>query len=92
MKRWIFLILMLLPAWSLASQEVDHQALSLAKQIDDVLWYQKAGDVAYIDKVYIPTVPRWKKTIPLDREPAIRSRCGHTSLFQEILILQKNTR
>jgi len=64
MKRWIFLILMLLPAWSLASQEVDHQALSLAKQIDDVLWYQKAGDVAYIDKVYIPTVPRWKEDNP----------------------------
>lgn len=64
MKKWIFLILMLLPAWSLAAQEVDHQALSLAKQIDDVLWYQKVGDVAYIDKVYIPTVPRWKEDNP----------------------------
>ncbi len=64
MKKCIFLILMLLPAWSLLAQEVDHQALSLAKQIDDLLWYQKVGDVAYIDKVYIPTVPRWKEDNP----------------------------
>lgn len=55
---------MVLPAWSLSAQEVDHQALSLAKQIDDLLWYQRVGDVAHIDKVYIPTVPRWKEDNP----------------------------
>jgi hypothetical protein len=64
MKKWIFLILMVLPAWPLAAQEVDHQALTLAKQIDDLLWHQRVGDVAYIDKVYIPTVPRWKEDNP----------------------------
>ena len=48
MKKWIFLILMVLPAWSVAAQEVDHQALMLAKQTDDLLWYHKVGDVAYI--------------------------------------------
>jgi len=30
---------------------------ALAKKIDDLLWFQRAGDVALIDKVYIPTVP-----------------------------------
>ncbi|MDD3639723.1 MAG: prolyl oligopeptidase family serine peptidase, partial [Bacteroidales bacterium] len=65
MKKWIFLILMVLPAWSVAAQEVDHQALMLAKQTDDLLWYHKVGDVAYIDKIYIPTVPRWKEENPV---------------------------
>jgi dipeptidyl aminopeptidase/acylaminoacyl peptidase len=29
----------------------------LQKAIDDVLWFDRVGDVAEIDKVYIPTVP-----------------------------------
>jgi dipeptidyl aminopeptidase/acylaminoacyl peptidase len=29
----------------------------LAKKIDDVLWFDRVGDVADIDKVYVPTVP-----------------------------------
>ena len=59
-----YFLLMLLPAWAMTAQEVNHQSLSLAKQIDDLLWYHKVGDVAYIDKVFIPTVPRWKEKNP----------------------------
>lgn len=29
----------------------------LAKKVDDLLWFERAGDVAEIDKVYVPTVP-----------------------------------
>jgi dipeptidyl aminopeptidase/acylaminoacyl peptidase len=29
----------------------------LRKKVDDVLWFDRVGDVARIDKVYIPTVP-----------------------------------
>lgn len=29
----------------------------LQKKVDDVLWFDRVGDVARIDKVYIPTVP-----------------------------------
>jgi dipeptidyl aminopeptidase/acylaminoacyl peptidase len=29
----------------------------LQKKIDDVLWFDRVGDVADIDKVYVPTVP-----------------------------------
>jgi dipeptidyl aminopeptidase/acylaminoacyl peptidase len=32
----------------------------LQKKIDDVLWFERVGDVAEIDKVYIPTVPNPK--------------------------------
>jgi len=32
---------------------VDH----LTKKVDDLLWFQRVGDVADVDKIYIPTVP-----------------------------------
>jgi dipeptidyl aminopeptidase/acylaminoacyl peptidase len=34
----------------------------LEKKIDDVLWFERVGDVAEVDKVYIPTVPVPKET------------------------------
>jgi dipeptidyl aminopeptidase/acylaminoacyl peptidase len=30
---------------------------SVGKKVDDLLWFQRVGDVAEIDKVFIPTVP-----------------------------------
>jgi dipeptidyl aminopeptidase/acylaminoacyl peptidase len=41
-------------------RQVEAQASTLEqlqKTIDDVLWFDRVGDVAEIDKVYIPTVP-----------------------------------
>ena len=29
----------------------------LMKKVDDLLWFERVGDVADIDKVYLPTVP-----------------------------------
>ncbi|NNF35107.1 MAG: S9 family peptidase [Saprospiraceae bacterium] len=34
-----------------------HTFQSMQKQMDDVLWYNKVGDVAYIDKVYLTGPP-----------------------------------
>ncbi len=34
------------------------------KQLDDVLWYDKVGDVAYIDKVYLTGPPKADRTQP----------------------------
>jgi dipeptidyl aminopeptidase/acylaminoacyl peptidase len=34
----------------------------LAKKVDDVLWFERVGDVAEVDKVYVPTVPAPKET------------------------------
>jgi dipeptidyl aminopeptidase/acylaminoacyl peptidase len=45
-------------------RQVESQSLALEqlqKKIDDVLWFDRAGDVAEIDKVYIPTVPAPKQ-------------------------------
>jgi dipeptidyl aminopeptidase/acylaminoacyl peptidase len=36
----------------------------LAKQIDDLLWFEKVGDVAVIDKVRIYGPPPWKEPNP----------------------------
>lgn len=38
----------------------EHRFDELLKKIDDVLWFQRVGDVAEIDKVFIPTVPTAK--------------------------------
>lgn len=35
-----------------------HQNDKLMKKMDDVLWYNKVGDVAYIDKVFVCGPPR----------------------------------
>jgi dipeptidyl aminopeptidase/acylaminoacyl peptidase len=45
-------------------RQVESQSLALEqlqKKIDDVLWFDRVGDVAEIDKVYIPTVPAPKQ-------------------------------
>ncbi len=38
----------------------EHRFDELLKKIDDVLWFQRVGDVAEIDKVFLPTVPTAK--------------------------------
>jgi len=38
-------------------QNLSHRFDVLEKKIDDIYWYNKAGDVAYIDKVYITGPP-----------------------------------
>ena len=48
----------------LQQENLDHRLDMLAKQIDDVLWYEKVGDVAWIDKLYIYGPPPWKEKNP----------------------------
>jgi dipeptidyl aminopeptidase/acylaminoacyl peptidase len=35
----------------------EHTFDRLAKQLDDLMWFQRVGDLARLDKVYFPTVP-----------------------------------
>lgn len=39
---------------------LEHRLDQLSKQIDDLMWYQKLGDIAHVDKVYIYGPPKWK--------------------------------
>jgi acetyl esterase/lipase len=47
-----------------ASRRAGHEFDVLAKKIDDVLWYERVGDVAVIDKSRIYGPPRWKEENP----------------------------
>ncbi|NMC39767.1 MAG: S9 family peptidase, partial [Bacteroidales bacterium] len=38
-------------------QNLSHRFDVLEKKVDDIYWYNKVGDVAYIDKVYITGPP-----------------------------------
>jgi len=41
-----------------------HNMDVLEKKVDDLLWYKKVGDLAYIDKVYMYGPPKWKEENP----------------------------
>ncbi len=41
-----------------------HRLDVLEKKIDDLLWYEKVGDIAIVDKVYITGPPLWKEKNP----------------------------
>jgi dienelactone hydrolase len=45
---------------------LEHRLDVLEKNIDDVLWFQRVGDVAFIDKVYMTGPPKWKETDTTD--------------------------
>lgn len=45
-------------------ESLSHRLDAIEKAIDDVLWYQKVGDVAYVDKVYMTGPPLWKEKNP----------------------------
>jgi hypothetical protein len=47
-----------------AARRAGHEFDVLAKRIDDVLWYERVGDVAVIDKSRIYGPPRWKEDNP----------------------------
>ncbi|HOW10534.1 MAG TPA: prolyl oligopeptidase family serine peptidase [Bacteroidales bacterium] len=43
---------------------LDHRLDVIEKKVDDVYWYNKVGDIAYIDKVYITGPPLAKESNP----------------------------
>jgi len=45
-------------------ENLSHQMSQLQKTIDDVLWHDRVGDIALVDKVRIVGPPRWKEENP----------------------------
>jgi len=41
-------------------ENMEHRLDRLEKMVDDILWHQKLGEVAHIDKLYIYGPPKWK--------------------------------
>lgn len=48
------------------NQSLEHRLDVLQKNIDDVLWFQRVSDVAFIDKVFMTGPPKWKETDTTD--------------------------
>jgi dipeptidyl aminopeptidase/acylaminoacyl peptidase len=48
--------------------ELNHKINQLEKLIDDVLWYNKVGDIAHVDKLYIYGPPKWKEENPTAKD------------------------
>jgi dienelactone hydrolase len=44
--------------------DMEHRFDVVNKNIDDLLWMERVGDVAFVDKVYITGPPRWKEVNP----------------------------
>lgn len=43
------------------NENLDHRMDRLQKMVDDLIWFERVGDVAYIDKLYIYGPPKWKE-------------------------------
>ncbi len=46
------------------NDDLQHRLDELEKSIDDIIWFQRVGDAAFIDKVYITGPPLWKEKNP----------------------------
>jgi len=66
------------------NEGLDHKINQLEKQIDDVLWYSKVGDVAYVDKLYIYGPPKWKEKNPTGKD------AGNPVKFWTYVFIPKN--
>jgi dipeptidyl aminopeptidase/acylaminoacyl peptidase len=43
------------------NQSLEHRLDVIEKNIDDLMWYEKVGDIAFIDKVFMTGPPKWKE-------------------------------
>ncbi len=46
------------------NEMLQHRLDALEKQIDDVLWFNKVGDLCYVDKVFMTGPPVWNEKNP----------------------------
>jgi hypothetical protein len=49
---------------SKAIESLQHRLDEIEKSIDDVTWFERVGEVAFIEKVRIVGPPRWKEPNP----------------------------
>jgi dipeptidyl aminopeptidase/acylaminoacyl peptidase len=66
--------------------DLEHYLDVLEKKIDDVLWYQKVGDIAYIDKVYHVGPPLAKRQI---KNPTAMGANNPVKFYSYIFISRK---
>lgn len=63
---------------------LQHRLDELEKSIDDIIWFQRVGDAAFIDKVYITGPPLWKEKNPTGQA------AGNPTKFWSYVFIPKN--
>ena len=61
-----------------------HRIDILEKNIDDLMWYERLGDIAYIDKLYMTGPPLWKQ------ENVNAQGAGNPTKFWSYVFIPKN--
>ncbi|HPK04406.1 MAG TPA: hypothetical protein PK908_00770 [Bacteroidales bacterium] len=69
---------------------MDHRLDIIDKSIDDLSWYNRISDIAYIDKVYITGPPEANITDTLALGAYNPVRFIHIFLYHVILIQKRN--
>lgn len=68
MKKHLVLLsfMAIFPLLAIFAQSPDnkHDFDQVMKKVDDILWYEKLGDIAYVDKVNLCGPARWKEENP----------------------------
>ena len=65
-------------------ESLNHRLSQLGKAVDDIMWYHKIGDVAFVDKVNLTGPPRWK-----EKNPTAQG-AGNPVRFPSYIFLPKN--
>ena len=73
-------------------QNLNHRLDQLEKMVDDVLWYNKVGDIAHVDKLYIYGPPKWKEENPTAKGAGNPVKFWTYTFIPKILMSTKNTR
>lgn len=63
---------------------LEHRLDKLEKRIDDLMWIEKVGDIAYVDKVYMTGPPLWKEKNPNGQG------AGNPTKFWSYVFIPKN--
>ena len=66
------------------NENLEHRLDVLEKNIDDILWFQRVGDVAFIDKVFMTGPPKWKELNPTGQG------AGNPVKFWSYIFIPKN--
>ena len=66
------------------NENLEHRLDVLEKGIDDITWFQRVGDVAFIDKVYMTGPPKWKEKNPTGQG------AGNPVKFWSYIFIPKN--
>lgn len=66
------------------NENLEHRLDVLEKNIDDVIWFERVGDVAFIDKVYMTGPPKWKEKNPTGQG------AGNPVKFWSYIFIPKN--